>query len=180
MREALLELANQGLVIRTPNVGTIVTKLSSEDVRQRVQVRVSLETLAFVEASAKIAPIDYQELEKRLEALSQAIVSNDCYVSAQADLHFHRYIWQLSANELLARTLDQITIPLFAFVCIVRSTGTQDLNKVVRAHAPLVRALRSGDPTGIERAVRAHIERSYEPFFASGLGNCMEFAQSLG
>ncbi|MBC8166223.1 MAG: GntR family transcriptional regulator [Bryobacteraceae bacterium] len=180
VREALLELANQGLVVRTPNVGTVVTQLTSEDVRQRVQVRVSLETLAFVEASKRVKTSDFKQLEGRLEVLSQAIARNDCYESAQADLQFHRYVWQISGNELLVRTLEQMTIPLFAFVCIVRSTGTQDLSKVVKAHSPLIAALRRGDALSIENAVRTHIERSYETFFASGLETCNEFAQSLG
>lgn len=180
VREALLELANQGLVVRTPNVGTVVTELSSEDVRQRVQIRIALETLAFVEASRRFTKRDAKELEGRLETLSQAIARNQYHESAQADLHFHRYIWQLSGNEILAHTLDQITIPLFAFVCIVRSTGTQKLNRTVKAHAPLLEALRRGEAPLIEGAVRSHIERSYDAFFASGKGNCIEFAQSLG
>ena len=37
-------------------------------------------------------------------------------MAAQADLQFHRYIWQCSGNETICRHLELVTVPLFAFI----------------------------------------------------------------
>src|SRR4051794_38846218 len=114
IREGLHELEVAGLVVRTPNVGTRVTTLSSEEIRDRLQVRVALEVIAAAAASRRAQKADFANLEQLLANLSEAIKRNDYYEASRADLQFHRYIWNTSGNKILARTLDQIAAPLFA------------------------------------------------------------------
>jgi hypothetical protein len=80
---------------------------------------------------------------------------------------------------VLARTLDQIATPLFAFTSIVRSKGVQDLKKVVHSHEPIVAALRRGDPDQIREVFQGHFEKSYDAFLNSGFEDCDSFAESL-
>ena len=39
VREALFELEKYGLVVRTPNIGTVVTNLSSDEIREQLELR---------------------------------------------------------------------------------------------------------------------------------------------
>jgi DNA-binding GntR family transcriptional regulator len=71
VREALVELEHFGLVVRTPNIGSHVTRHSSREIRERVAIRVLLEGEAAVEASQRMSKEDLAELEKRLEAISE-------------------------------------------------------------------------------------------------------------
>src|SRR5215469_10942451 len=50
VREALSKLEHFGLVVRTPHRHTSVKNLTSEELRNRITVRVSLETLACLHA----------------------------------------------------------------------------------------------------------------------------------
>lgn len=175
IREALLELESDGLVVRTPNVGTVVTNMNADEVRERLEVRMELETLAAVRASRRMTAQDFEELERRLGAISAHMAANAYYETAHADLEFHRHIWQCSGNRCLARQLDQVTAPLFAFVSVARSAGAQELRGRVNAHRPILEALKSRRARRVRAAIRIHLGTSYEPFFQSGVEDCRAF-----
>ena len=145
VREALQRLQYTGLVTRTPNVGSVVTRLSVKEVRERVELRALLEVRAALEASARMGLAEFQQLEKLLGQLEEAVTTDSYYEAAQADLQFHRYIWECSGNETLCRHLELVTVPLFAFMSIVRSQGLERLTNTVEGHRPLVDALRQGE-----------------------------------
>jgi DNA-binding GntR family transcriptional regulator len=177
VREALLELEKQGLVVRTPNIGTVVTNLSSDEVREQIEVRLLLEKVAAVKAAERMTTADFRELERRVAALTSAVAANAYYEAAQADLEFHRHIWACAGNRALARALDQIVAPLFAFVSILRSAGSQDLVRVMSSHAAIIEALRQRDRTRIEKIIGQHGQSSYQEFLKSGAGDCRSFVQ---
>lgn len=164
IREALQRLEYAGLVTRKPNLGTTVTRLSPRDVRERVSVRVVLECMAAEEAAERMTEADFEELERRLKKLGTAVESNNYYEAAQADLEFHRQVWQCSGNDILRRLLELVTVPLFAFAAMLRSHGLQRLTAVVAAHSPLIAALRSKDRAQIRDAFYKGATSSYESF----------------
>jgi DNA-binding GntR family transcriptional regulator len=179
VRDALQRLEHAGLVTRKPNVGTTVTRLSPKDVRERVALRSMLEISAAEAAGARMTEADFVELERRLGVLGQTIAVDNYYEAAQADLEFHRYVWQCSGNEMLCRLLELVAVPLFAFVSILRSQGLQKLTAVVEAHSPLVEALRSREPERIRAAFQKGATSSYEAFLGEGSGE-RDVAQSFG
>jgi DNA-binding GntR family transcriptional regulator len=168
VREALQRLEHAGLVTRKANLGTTVTRLSPKDVRERVDLRASLEAMAAEQASLRMREPDFAKLELRLDELAQAIRTDRYYEAAQADLEFHRYVWQCSGNDMLCRLLDLVTVPLFAFVSIMRSQGLQKLTAVVAEHGPLVDALRSKDAARIRAAFEKGATSFYDPFLGDG------------
>jgi DNA-binding GntR family transcriptional regulator len=164
VREALRQLEHAGLVTREVNRGCTVTRLSPQNIRERVILRALLETMAAQAASAKMTTADFAELERRLKILEKAVRSDSYYEAAQADLDFHRYIWHCSGNTTLSHTLELITTPLFAFVSILRQQGLQRLSAVVDSHEPLIAALRSGNPEEIRRAFEHAATHAYMGF----------------
>jgi DNA-binding GntR family transcriptional regulator len=168
VREALQRLESAGLVTRRPNLGTTVTRLSPKDVRERVILRITLETMAAEAAAARMSADDFAELERLLQRLAEAVESNRYYEAAQADLDFHRHVWKCSGNDTLCGLLELVTVPLFAFVSIMRSHGLQKLSTVVAEHSPLITALQSKDAQQIQAAFRKNVTSSYEAFLGSG------------
>lgn len=164
VREALQRLQYAGLVIRRPNMGSTVTRLSVKEVRERVELRAALEVKAALEAARRMTEPEFEELEARLTGLDAAVESNRYYESAQADLHFHRYIWQCSGNDTLCRHLELLVVPLFAFMSILRSQGLEKLTNVVEGHRPLVTSLRSGDESRIREEFQKGATSAYGMF----------------
>ncbi len=168
VREALRRLEHEGLVTRRENLGTVVTRLTPKDIRERLALRVLLEVMAAKAAAQRMTEENFRELERRLEVLGQSVESNRYYASAQADLDFHRYVWQCSGNETLCNLLEQVTVPLLAFISVLRSHDLHRLHDVVASHAPLLEALRSRDPERLTEAFERGATASYEPFLQDG------------
>jgi DNA-binding GntR family transcriptional regulator len=167
VREALVRLEHAGLVRRIHNVGTFVTQMSTREIQERLRLRIMLEGLAGMEAARLCLPRQLMEIGQHLEQLSKAVDANDYFAAAQADLDFHRLIWSCSGDNTLHQMLDQLTVPLFAFVSMERQRRNERLADAVQAHEPIVQALRQRDPAGTQQAIRSHIERSYADFLGS-------------
>lgn len=167
VREALVKLEHAGLVRRVPNIGTFVTQMSPREIQEHLRLRVMLEGLAGMEAVRYLQPRHEQELDKRLESIRAAVARNDYYLTAQEDLEFHRYLWERSGDRTLCRMLDQLTVPLFAFVSMERRRLHEDLPSAVQAHEPIVAALKARAPAAVREAIREHIETSYAEFLGS-------------
>ena len=168
VREALQRLEHAGLVARKANIGATVTRLSPKDVRERVELRSMLEVKAAQAAAVRMGNAEFEELERRLHTLEAAVEANRYYESAQADLEFHRYVWECSGNDTLCRHLELLVIPLFAFIAILRSQGLERLVAVVEAHRPLISALRSGDPEQIRAEFERGATSAYTLFLRDG------------
>lgn len=176
IRESLQRLEHAGLVVRVPNIGTTVVRLSPHDIQERVELRAELEVWAARKASARMTEADYDELAGRMKALTEAVEADNYYEAAQADLAFHRHIWQCSGNQTLATTLEHVTVPLLAFVSLLRHTGFEHLPDVVAAHEPLIEALRSQNCERIDKAFRIGATESYREFMDTGGASRRAFA----
>ena len=171
VRESLLQLEHDGLVVRVPNRETRVTKLSTKEVCERLVLRSLLEELAGVEASRRMKEGDFRILEQECEKLSRALEGNDYYKAAQADLSFHRFIWKQSGNQTLYSVLDRLMTAVFAFVSILQSYQQTNLEDVVSPHMEIITAIRKGDRELIRVTMCCHIETFYGELMELELSN---------
>lgn len=162
VREALVLLEQNGLVVRQKNRKTQVNRLTTDEVRDRVAMRVALEPLAAVKAAEVM---NSEDLAKLGGMAKQTPVADEGkrLSSTLADLEFHRYIWERTGSPILARTLEQLTTPLFAFV-------EPDQWETGASHLLLVEALRNRDREVIIHRVRNHIEDAYRSFLQPAAG----------
>ena len=161
VRESLLQLEHDGLVVRVPNRESRVTKLSTKEVCERLVLRSLLEGLAGVEASRRMKEGDFRILEQECEKLSRALEGNDYYKAAQADLSFHRFLWKQSGNQTLYSVLDRLMTAVFAFVSIQQSDQQTNLEDVVFPHMEIITAIRKGDLELIRVTMCGNIETFY-------------------
>lgn len=179
VREALSQLERIGLVVREQNRRTTVTSFTKEEVRDRLEVRLALEEMAAVQAAARLTAEDHAALEGLADRLQRTAARGDRYEYVQADIRFHRFLWQHSENAVLAATLDQLTTPLFAFLGVLHSAELKDM-RTSKPHARLAAAIRSRDPQRIRREIRAHIQGSYGRFLSSEQETLDAFVASGG
>ena len=155
VREALLQLEHLGLVVRVPDKGTHVTKLSRAEMVQLIEVRSHLEDLAFRLAASKMTPEIEAELRERLSELQERIDAKDHLGVAEADLKFHETIWRASGNAVLEKTLDQLCVSVYAFVGLQRQAKGEQMATV--PHEVLLDALLKRDAKLISRRIRDHL-----------------------
>jgi len=162
VREALPELEHHGLITRKANTATYVTELTPEIVREVIQVRLQLEPFAMVLASQRMTKESYDELVSLVNGIEQAVASNDQYRLLQTDFLFHQKIWQISGNQTLAKALEQLCAPLFAFL-VITNLDHEGLNDHLKLHQKLLDCLMNGKSHDIERVAREHVFSGWYP-----------------
>lgn len=158
VREALIELEHQGFVQKVPFKGTIVTKLSREDVDDIFRLRAELEALALEWAKEHVTDADIEELRLLTEGMKRAAMALDLPVFYENDLAFHRKIWELAGNTYLAEALEKVVVPLFAF--FVMKNVRERVNYIDSAakHAEIIAALQNRKDKQVRHKMKGSVE----------------------
>ena len=147
LREALKHLEYQGFVRKIPQRGTYVTQLGKQDYRKILEVRIVLEALAVGLAARNINPDTESEMLALVEEMAEATANSDLAGFHEADVAFHRKIWDLADNEYVTKALETVAFPLFAFALL--DLGPELMRQrpaAVREHKEILAGLRSGNP----------------------------------
>jgi DNA-binding GntR family transcriptional regulator len=163
IREAIRELAREGLVVELPRRGTVVSTLSAHDLAEVYGVREALDLAAAKRAIAAAADAELQALEQHLEALE----SETAYLAAAVhDLAFHRAIVDLARNERMSAIYDQM---LTQTMLLLRATAevNVELRTALRpaAHREIFDALVARDPDRVQAAIDDHYRYAEERLF---------------
>lgn len=157
IREALRELAAEGLVTAIPNKGTIVASVTAEEARQLYEVRSVLEALAgrlFVRNASNAHRAALVKAFQRIERLA----AKGAPVLAAKD-GFYDVLFEGGGNEAL-RT---VVAGLHARVSVLRSLSLsvpgrpQESLSELRA---IVDAVLDGDADAAARACSRHVEEA--------------------
>lgn len=108
IREALLRLENDGLVVTKANRWTLVAPIDVEQAEEIYPLVWTLECLAIEQAFPYFSAKDVEELEQFNEKLDQTIHSGDIFSTVEADNEFHHKIIQLANNSELAKLLSSL------------------------------------------------------------------------
>ena len=159
VREALLQLQEQGLVMNSPRRGMFVTLLSEEECAKINSLRIVLEAEALKLCRAHLTAA----YEKHLHGLVRKMEhwKSGLEIDAAAlDLEFHRAIWAYSGNAYLEKILNSLVPILFAHQAI------DYMNKKAKCwpldhHRPLLQVVQGRSKCSPEDAMIAHLSRRY-------------------
>ena len=96
LRQAILKLELEGLVLMIPRKGAEVARISENNLRDVLEVRRTLEELAVDLACQRMTEDELEELKKTQELFAQAIREGDAMRIAQTDERYHEIIYGLS------------------------------------------------------------------------------------
>jgi DNA-binding GntR family transcriptional regulator len=156
IREALRELAAEGLVTTIPNKGTVVAEVTAEEARQLYQVRSALEGLAgrlFVENATNA---QRRALANALRAVERAAAKGSPAMLAAKD-KFYDVLFEGGGNE----ALRSIAGTLHARVNLLRSLSLSLPGRSAESLAELaeiVAAVQAGDADAAAKACSHHVE----------------------
>jgi DNA-binding GntR family transcriptional regulator len=156
VREALVMLEQQGLVLRRANQGCVVTTLTRAEIQQTLRVRAELESLAIELAIENAADAEIQGLIDLSRKMQEAATAGDAQKFFELDLQFHEQLWRLSGGTILPRLLSQVLIPLLAFLFIRNIHNRTQINLCdsAEAHVEIANAILVRDKETARRVVR--------------------------
>ena len=165
VREALVRLAESGLVTWTPHRGHTVTVLGANDVREIMRLRAALEGLAAREASSLLSAEDLDHLDALVDEAQQAASAGDAQRATDLGHAVHAAIHARCGNTRLLKAIHQIG-DQFELVrrMSVRLPGRPEQS--VEEHAEIARVMRTRDPDLAEAALRSHLLQIYEDMTA--------------
>ena len=137
VREALLRLAQSGLVLAQPGRSTIVTSLDQRAVREARDVVAAMHELAVRETVLSLTEADLQAMRGANVRFEAAIDEGDVDAALQADDDLHGVPVAAAANRALIAVLDQFT-PVLRRVERLRFSST-DARASVARHDELIR-----------------------------------------
>ena len=111
IREAIRMLELEGLVTMIPRRGAEVSRISKQDIRDVLEVRLVLDSLATKLACKRITADQKEELVRAAEEFASATKSGDVTLIAQADVRFHDVILAASHNKRLTWKYSHISPP---------------------------------------------------------------------
>jgi DNA-binding GntR family transcriptional regulator len=169
VRNAIQQLAAEGLVEIRPRSGTFVANLSVQDVEETFEIRSALECLAAEKAAVLIEPAELGRLRQLLASMNQPIRNAEGRKAHESDnSEFHRIIIQASRN----RRLQEIYESLNAHLKIARIHGSEEswrnrLEEEQAEHVQMVAALENRDVDRVVTTLRKHIYRAKDALVAS-------------
>jgi GntR family transcriptional regulator, trigonelline degradation regulator len=157
VREALRELAAEGLVTAIPNKGTVVASVSAEEARQLYEVRSALEGLAGRLFVLHASPAQRTALVRALQRIER-LAAKDAPVLAAKDA-FYDVLFEGGGND----ALRSVVAGLHARVSVLRWLSLSVPGRPAQSIAELraiVDAVLANDPDAAARACSRHVEEA--------------------
>ncbi len=160
-REALRTLAAEGLVIVRPSKGSIVRKLSPEDVYSMLEVLGHLEKLAGNLACERADDHEIQSLVDLHEQMLEHYRNRDRMPYYKMNQEFHSRLAALSKNE----TLQEMQANIQARLKRIRYIGNQKPEYwagAVADHEAMIDALKVRDGKRLGKVMAHHLKNTWE------------------
>jgi DNA-binding GntR family transcriptional regulator len=155
-REALLQMAAAGLVRMVPRQGAVVSGVSPQLAVGLVEVLTALEAEAAGLAARRMSDAGKSQLAKLHDASRAAVKRLDSMAYIKQNAAFHGAIYDGARNEVLA---EQIRLTRRRMRFYHRSSLDQParLKASFAEHARVLAAIRAGDDTLAQAAMREHV-----------------------
>lgn len=158
IREALLQLSQEGLVVSQPHAGVRVAPPASSSVRSLLApVRFALESFAVRQVAGQLDGEDVESLEAILQLQRQDAERGDVRALAEHDFALHRHLVQCAAEP-------DIMVPWLTSASRTRlelereSSSTAAAQRHLDQHTALLRDLVAGDAEAAVESLRANLK----------------------
>ncbi|MFD0714465.1 GntR family transcriptional regulator [Paenibacillus sp. GCM10027626] len=176
IREAIRQLAGEGVVTIVPNKGPLVRTFSAADIFEIYSYRAVMEGMAIRLAVQNASLTDIRHLEQFYEEMKNKMDDVSIQSLQQDSGYIHHYIFKLSKHAVLQETFSFIS---FRIQLVNRIVGKKySKEREVAEHWELIEALKKGDPDHAEQIMREHIHRAYCEFVDTGMFDHSDLAQN--
>ena len=164
VREALMQLAAEGILLHTPNQHLTVADVTTHSLDELDEIylmRESLESLATALAHRHVSRADLEDLGRVHEAFRKAMAAGALADAQVVNYTFHMRIYEHARAPRLARTIHTLWT-LFPWDTLWLTGVTDGKLSSVRGHAEILRLLKDGTAQRAGEAMAEHILVGHE------------------
>ena len=161
IREAIRKLEREGLVTMVPRRGAEVANITEKNLKDVLEVRQALESLAIELACERITEENKEELRQKLDQVETAVRTGDTGAIASADVAFHDAIVEFSGNMRLIQLVGNLGEQMYRY----RFEYIKDVSKhsqIMSEHRIMFDSIMENDRAKAARIVKVHINNQEE------------------
>jgi DNA-binding GntR family transcriptional regulator len=158
VREALVVLAQYGLVVQTPHRGTFVATFSPDEIADLLRVEAVVEGLAASLAAQNRTEEQLHALKTSTDSVHSALTEHfdsEAFYSYDRDFHFK--LVECSGSPTIVRIVERQLAQIYLCRYYTITAPNRFIHSM-REHQEIVACLQRSDPAGAERAARRHLE----------------------
>jgi len=152
VREALYNLAAEGILEMRPNGSVYVPTLTAERIIELTKIRTALEALAAREAALRVTDEDVAHISRINDLMVEANEREDYARVMEMNWEFHFAIYRASGMNELVRMIEKRWMMNGSYLNVIYPRFGH-MDQGINNHHMMVRALQSRDPERLASAV---------------------------
>lgn len=156
VREAIKQLAGDGLVVNVPNKGAFIKTLNDKELGDVYDVRLMFELYAAERALENLRPVDVQALQNLRKGFVKSHKEANMRRYIELDMKLHTLLIRLGDNELITSTYDNIFTMVNNFRVAFLS-NPERFAESLDEHLGIVDALLAGDGEKLVWLITRHL-----------------------
>lgn len=156
VREALRQLAHEGLIEIIPNRGAYVRRFTAADIEEVFRLRAALEGMAGEVVVANANEADLAALQEVVDELAGFEAAGDRVRGSEADTEFHRRLMLMSGQRRAYAIWQSMSAQITMVVYSV-SSNYPSFAGVAERHQRIIDLVRAGDGAALSDTLRRHI-----------------------
>lgn len=155
IREALPILAVEGLAVRTPRRGVVVSPLTTADVTNAYDIMGTLESIAAHDAATRLDEPNRATIERLCAQMEGLIAADDRRGLMRTNMAFHAAIYSACPNTWTREFLRQLWNYIYR-VRHIHPPSKERLREIAAEHRAIIAALAARDADEAARLVFDH------------------------
>lgn len=155
VREALERMKQEGLINGIPNKGSVVSNITSKEIRDIFVLREIIEGYAVRTSMPTLSEDDYEQLEMIIRSMEEAVERDDTLGILELDMDFHGFFYKRCDNQAILELWNQMRTKVMRFMAISNRHHTTNL--LAEWHRRLITVLQTGDGDAVEEAFIEHM-----------------------
>ena len=155
VREALRELATEGLVEIRRHQGARVCALSASEARQMLEIRCVLETQAVRWAIDHATPEDLRAAEAALDEAER--ITHDIDAWMHLNWRFHSTLYRAADRPRLVTLIESVDVQIDRFIRALIGSQADYRRQAEQEHRAILAAYRVGNPRAVSALLEQHM-----------------------
>ncbi len=165
IREALIYLEQEHLVLREPRRGAFVRGITEDDVREIFGLRQVLENYAAELTCGHLQPEHLARMQWCIDHMVELRLESRWEDSGELDIEFHRLPLQVSGHRRLAQSWDLLSGSLLTLAVTTAPHYPDLIGETQRFHQEMLDAYIRHDLGAIKAGLAAHVNATQEVMF---------------
>lgn len=156
VREALIRLAEEGLVDIRPQSGTFVSRIRAEAIPEALDIRLALETMTVKRAARLHDAAALETLDRILARQTRCAEAEDTTGFHEADEAFHEAIGEIAGRPTTWRLIRSVKLQIDRARRLTLPVPGR-MPQVIVEHQAIRAAIAMGEQAAAARAMTAHL-----------------------